>query len=244
MAVSSTTATLYISGNSLHAPTPKNGSIFLNTIRFATKQRRLSIRSSGDVSSETPATEAESEKSIDEAPKGPPSLISALNVERALRGITITDADHYGRLGLQRGCSYEQVLTQISIVPSDKTGFFFFSLSFCPIVFQVTVAYKNEVDELLNQGLDEVELSKKMDLLKESYSILSSGEERRMYDWSLARSEQPDIYAWPFEVDITQTPREDPPPEEPEDVGPTRLVGYFMLVWLILSFVLSIALAR
>ncbi|XP_022731450.1 NAD(P)H-quinone oxidoreductase subunit U, chloroplastic isoform X3 [Durio zibethinus] len=222
MAVSSTTATLYISGNSLHAPTPKNGSIFLNTIRFATKQRRLSIRSSGDVSSETPATEAESEKSIDEAPKGPPSLISALNVERALRGITITDADHYGRLGLQRGCSYEQV----------------------------TVAYKNEVDELLNQGLDEVELSKKMDLLKvslkdnESYSILSSGEERRMYDWSLARSEQPDIYAWPFEVDITQTPREDPPPEEPEDVGPTRLVGYFMLVWLILSFVLSIALAR
>ncbi|XVE97752.1 hypothetical protein REPUB_Repub03eG0045800 [Reevesia pubescens] len=216
MALSSTAATLYISRKNLNAPTPKNGSIFSNSISFATKQRRLSIRSSGNVSSETPAKETESEKSIDEAPKGPPSLISALNVERALRGIAITDADHYGRLGLQRGCSYEQV----------------------------TVAYKNKVDELLNQGLDEEELSKKMDLLKESYSILSSVEERRMYDWSLARSEQPDRYAWPFEVDITQTPTEEPPPEDPEDVGPTRLVGYFMLGWLILSFVLSIALAR
>ncbi|XVF35275.1 hypothetical protein REPUB_Repub18cG0131600 [Reevesia pubescens] len=217
MALSSTAASIYISHKNLHAPSPKNGSIFSNSISFATKQRILSIRSSGDVSSETPAaTEADSEKSIDEAPKGPPSLISAPNVERALRGIAITDADHYGRLGLQRGCSYEQV----------------------------TVAYRNKVDELLNQGLDAEELGKEMDLLKESYSILSSVEERRMYDWSLARSEQPDRYAWPFEVDITQTPTEEPPPQEPEDVGPTRLVGYFILGWLILSFVLSIALAR
>ncbi|MBA0806872.1 hypothetical protein Gohar_022716 [Gossypium harknessii] len=187
MALSTTAATtLYISGNNIHASTPKNASLFSNsTISFSAKQRRsLSIRSSGDVSSETPTTETESEKSIDEAPKGPPSLISALNVERALRGIAITDADHYGRLGLQRGCSYEQV----------------------------TVAYRNKVDELLNQGLDEEELSKKMDLLKESYSILSSVEERRLYDWSLARTEQPDRYAWPFEVDITQTPTEEPPP--------------------------------
>ncbi|KAK8550386.1 hypothetical protein V6N13_118906 [Hibiscus sabdariffa] len=218
MALSTIAAALYISGNNIHAPTPKNPSIFSNsTLNFSVKQRRrLSIRSSGDVSSDTPATETESEKSIDETPKGPPSLISALNVERALRGIAITDIDHYGRLGLQRGCSYEQV----------------------------TVAYRNKVDELLNQGLDEAELSKKMELLKESYSILSSVEERRLYDWSLARSENPDRYAWPFEVDITQTPTEDPPPEEPEDVGPTRLVGYFFLAWLILSVVLSIALAR
>ncbi|OMO67010.1 hypothetical protein CCACVL1_20853 [Corchorus capsularis] len=215
MALSSTAATLYISRKNLQAPTPKNGSIFTNSISFKTRQRRVSIRSSGDVSSETPATEAESEQSI-EAPKGAPSLISALNVERALRGIVITDVDHYGRLGLQRKCSYDEV----------------------------TVAYKNKVDELLNQGLDEEELSKNMDLLKESYTILSTVEERRMYDWSLARSDQPDRYAWPFEEDITQTPTQEPPPPEPEDVGPTTLVGYFMLGWLILSFVLSIALAR
>ncbi|EOY30021.1 hypothetical protein SCA6_012025 [Theobroma cacao] len=215
MALSSTAATLYLPRKNLHAPTPKNGSMLSSSIGFATRQRRLSIRSSGDVSSETPATEAESEQSI-EAPKGPPSLISALNVERALRGIAITDADHYGRLGLQRKCSYEQV----------------------------TVAYKNKVDELPKQGLDEEELSKKMDLLKESYSILSSVKERRMYDWSLARTEEPGRYAWPFEEDITQTPTQEPPPQEPEDVGPTRLVGYFILGWFILSVVLSIALAR
>ncbi|XP_039071571.1 NAD(P)H-quinone oxidoreductase subunit U, chloroplastic [Hibiscus syriacus] len=217
MALSTTAATLYISGNNIHAPARKSSSVFSNSTNFSIKKRRiLSIRSSGDVSSETPATETESEKFIDETPKGPPSLISALNVERALRGIAITDVDHYGRLGLQRGCSYEQV----------------------------TVSFRNKVDELLNQGLDEEDLSKKMDLLKESYSILSSVEERRLYDWSLTRSENPDRYAWPFEVDITQTPTEDPPPGEPEDVGPTRLVGYFMLGWLILSVVLSIALAR
>ncbi|XWS17595.1 hypothetical protein CRYUN_Cryun33cG0080400 [Craigia yunnanensis] len=84
MALSSTATILYISRKNLHASMPNNGSIFSNSISFATKQRRVSIRNSGDVSSETPATEAQSEKSIDEAPKGPPSLISALNVERAL----------------------------------------------------------------------------------------------------------------------------------------------------------------
>ncbi|GLT75973.1 hypothetical protein SLA2020_476610 [Shorea laevis] len=210
MALSSTAATVYISSKSFRSPIPKRSSVI-----FPTKPSRLRVRSSGDASAEVPATEAEAERSI-EAPKGPPSLISALNVERALRGIAITDVDHYGRLGLQRGCSYEQV----------------------------TVAYKNKVQEVLNRGLDEEQLSKEMELLKESYGILSSVEERRMYDWSLARSEQSDTYMWPFEVDITQTPTEDPPPQEPEDVGPTRLVGYFILGWLVLSFALSIALNR
>jgi len=50
-------------------------------------------------------------------------------------------------------------------------------------------------------------------LLQESYIILSSEEERRIYDWSLARAENTDKFIWPFEVDITQTkiPEEDPP---------------------------------
>lgn len=47
---------------------------------------------------------------------------------------------------------------------------------------------------------------------QESHSILSSVEERRLYDWSLARIGKGDNYTWPFEVDITQTPRGDPPP--------------------------------
>ncbi|PIM98708.1 hypothetical protein CDL12_28807 [Handroanthus impetiginosus] len=181
----------------------------------ATKQRlRLPIIKNSSDENAT-AMEAESEAPV-EVSKGPPSLISALNVEKALRGIAITDADHYGRLGLWSGCSYDQV----------------------------TIAYKNKVTEVMNKGLAEEELSKELELLKESHSILSSVEERRLYDWSLARSGKPDRYMWPFEVDITQTPTGTPPPQEPEDEEPTRLVGYFFLSWLILSFILFIAFNR
>ncbi|KAJ4708960.1 Chaperone DnaJ-domain superfamily protein [Melia azedarach] len=215
MAVSSTTATVYISQRNFHTPSSKRGSILPRSITFPAKPRKLSVRNSSDVSAETESTEIEPETSI-KAPSDPSSLISSLNVERALRGIAITDADHYGRLGLRRGCSFEEV----------------------------TFAYKNKVEEVKNQGLEEEEETKKMELLKESYSILSSEQERRLYDWSLARTENSDRYVWPFEVDITQTPKGTPPPQEPEDVEPTRLVGYFMLAWLVLSFVLSIALNR
>ncbi|KAK4391603.1 NAD(P)H-quinone oxidoreductase subunit U, chloroplastic [Sesamum angolense] len=163
----------------------------LPTYYGAIKQRRrlLVIRNSSDESAT--ATNAESAEIPAELPKGPPSLISALNVEKALRGIAITDTDHYERLGLRTGCSYEQV----------------------------NVAYKNKVAEVMNKGVDERELSNELDLLKESHSILSSVEERRLYDWSLARSGKPDKYMWPFEVDITQTPTDEPPPREPEDEG-------------------------
>ncbi|KAH9805103.1 NAD(P)H-quinone oxidoreductase subunit U [Citrus sinensis] len=183
-AISSTTATVCISQKNFYTPSPKRNSLLSHSINsyFPTRPRKqLTVRNTGDVSAETGSTEIEPEARSD-----PSSLISALNVERALRGIAITDADHYGRLGLRRGCSFDE----------------------------------------------------------ESYSILSSEEERRLYDWSLARTENPDRYLWPFEVDVTQTPKGTPPPQEPEDVGPTRLVGYFMLGWLILSFVLSIALNR
>ncbi|CAN6539606.1 unnamed protein product [Malus baccata var. baccata] len=220
MAMSSSTSTIYTAQKSFHItnPTPKIGCAFSNSIRFASKPRRLCIiRSSGDASAETVTTEADTGSSI-EVPKEPPSLISALNVERALRGIPITDVDHYGRLGLQRGCSYDE---------------------------QVSVAYKAKLDKLMSQGLEEEELNKNLEPLKESYTILSSGDERRLYDWSLARSANPDGYIWPYEVEKTRPAEGTPPPVgEPEDPGPTRLVGYFILGWLILSIVLSIALNR
>uniref|UniRef100_A0A0F7H092 Chaperone DnaJ-domain superfamily protein n=1 Tax=Cypripedium formosanum TaxID=53042 RepID=A0A0F7H092_9ASPA len=145
-----------------------------------------------------------------------PSLISAANVQKALRGIEITNVDYYGRLGIARGDSYDEV----------------------------NIAYEKKCEELINQRLDEEEANKRLDLLKESYAILSSEEERRLYDWSLARNEMPGRYVWPFEVDITQTPTQPPPPPEPEDIGPTRLVGYFFLAWFLLSVVLSVALNR
>uniref|UniRef100_M1CNA1 DNAJ heat shock N-terminal domain-containing protein n=2 Tax=Solanum TaxID=4107 RepID=M1CNA1_SOLTU len=94
----------------------------------------------------------------------------------------------------------------------------------------------------MNEGLVEEELNKKLQLLKESYSILSTPEERRLYDWSLVRSEAPDDYKWPFEVDPTPPSTGTPPPQEPEDVEPTILVGYFFLGWFVLAAVLSIAL--
>ncbi|KAA8538713.1 hypothetical protein F0562_028306 [Nyssa sinensis] len=183
MAVTATTA--YISG--LDFPTPKRITLkkckFSNSVGFA---RVGGIRNSTDVSAEA---EAESESPV-EVSKGPPSLISALNVEKALRGIAITDADHYGRLGIQKGCSYDEV----------------------------TVAYKKKMEDLMNEGegegLDEEELGKRIELLKESHSILSCVEERRLYDWSLARSEkQENRYVWPFEVDITKTTPDSPPPQ-------------------------------
>ncbi|XP_057511777.1 NAD(P)H-quinone oxidoreductase subunit U, chloroplastic-like isoform X1 [Actinidia eriantha] len=125
----------------------------------------------------------------------------------------ITDVDHYGSLGIQKGCFFDQ-------------------------------AYKSKVEELMNEELEEEELSKRLEVLKESYSVLSSAEERRLYDWSLARSGNADTYLWPFEVDNSKKSTEPPPPLEPEDVRPTRLVGYFMLGWLVLSFTLSIVLNR
>ncbi|KAI6679851.1 hypothetical protein NL676_033732 [Syzygium grande] len=205
------------------SPSPLSSSSFpLNTaLAFPTKPRRtiLVASSSGDTPTETNTgtTESDASESSIEVPDLAPSLISALNVERALRGIAITDEDHYGRLGLPRKCPYDQVAG----------------------------AYKAKVEAAKSEeGLEDDELSEKLEQLKESYRILSSVEERRLYDWSLARSQKPDRYMWPFEADITQTPTQSPPPPEPEDEGPTRLVGYFMLGWVVLSFVLSIALNR
>lgn len=221
----------------LSKSTKINGSLIISLIKtnntttsnYARKTRFQIIRSSSEdaassssSSSSATATEEEGwnessdESSPAELAKGPPSLISALNVEKALRGIAITDVDHYARLGLRMGCTYNQV----------------------------RLAYQKMVNELSSQGLDEEEFNKKLELLKESYTILSSEEERRLYDWSLARSEKPDRYAWPFEVDITQAPNspDTPPAQEPENVGPTRLVGYFLLGWLVLAFILSIGL--
>ncbi|PWA78818.1 DnaJ domain-containing protein [Artemisia annua] len=278
----------------------------------------VSVRCSGDdVATSTEETEIE-------VPKGPPSLISALNAERAIRGVAITDIDFYGVLGLKRGCPYDQVkvayeeklgelmkqgleqeeltkkldllkesytilssvedrrlydwslarngnpdryawpfevdITQTVTVNSPDTPppqsaaitdiDFYGVLGLkrgCPYD-QVKVAYEEKLGELMKQGLEQEELTKKLDLLKESYTILSSVEDRRLYDWSLARNGNPDRYAWPFEVDITQTVTvnspDTPPPQEPEDTEPTRLVGYFLLTWIILSITLSIAFNR
>ncbi|KAF6159721.1 hypothetical protein GIB67_029979, partial [Kingdonia uniflora] len=169
----------------------------------------------------------------------------------------ITDADHYSRLQILRRCPYDQVLIYFSPLQHLR--------DLCYLVYQVPVAYKTKSQELLNQELEEEELNKKFKLLRESYTILSSEKERRLYDWSLARTGKADTYLWPFKFDISQasafhqrlhlrygnfnheyylspsSAKVKKP--EPKDVGPTALVGYFMLAWLILG-VSSIALNK
>ncbi|CAI0448367.1 unnamed protein product [Linum tenue] len=215
-AVSSTSATtLYISGPpGVHKRNGAKYCCILSLEKGSSKLRRsaqLVVRSSSDAgggqssSGSAATTEVEEggwEGSI-EVPEGPPSLISALNVERALRGIPITDVDHYAVLGLRRGCSYEEV----------------------------TAGYKNKVDEVLNKGLEEEQVRDELGILK---------------DWSLARNDNPEKYSWPSQSDITQIASPETPPilQEPEDDGPTRAVGYFLLGWFVLSVVLSIALNR
>ena len=79
--------------------------------------------------------------------------------------------DHYGLLGLQRGCSLEQVITQIPFW--ININFFFgqsklITLSLMFLIIQVQVAYRSKVEELTKQELDEEELNKKVELLKVS----------------------------------------------------------------------------
>ncbi|EEF46127.1 heat shock protein binding protein, putative [Ricinus communis] len=194
MAVSSTSATIYILRQNFPISTTKNTSVLLNFAPRKTCRHVIRSSSSDGTAESTAATkvqeEEEESETLMEVPEGP-SLISALNVERALRGIPITDVDYYGRLGVKRGCSNEEV----------------------------TVAYKNKVEELLKQGLDEEDVRKEMELLKESYAILSSEDERRMYDWSLARSENPDRYAWPYETDKVKPSPDTPPPVQENPGG-------------------------
>lgn len=84
-AISSTTATVCISQKNFYTPSPKRNSLLSHSINsyFPTRPRKqLTVRNTGDVSAETGSTEIEPEARSD-----PSSLISALNVERALRGI-------------------------------------------------------------------------------------------------------------------------------------------------------------
>ncbi|XP_074332954.1 NAD(P)H-quinone oxidoreductase subunit U, chloroplastic [Apium graveolens] len=222
MAAKAAAATTSFYGRRRDFPTvavvPKTASLYIPRTKFC-----ICNSSEGDDISTTTTTTTTSdetkhneEETTVEVQEEPQSFISALNVDKAMRGLPISGFDYYTTLGLPRGCSYDEV----------------------------TVAYKKKLEQVMNEGLDEEECSKRVDLFKESHAILSSVEDRRLYDWSLSRMGNPETYVWPFEVDITQTPTELPPPQEEEDVGPTRAVGYFLLGWIVLALALSIALNR
>lgn len=87
MAVSSSTAMLYISHKSFLIPKSKIEILSNSVIFGSSKLRKFQIKSCKASVNETTITEEADSESFIEVPKGPPSLISALNVERALRGI-------------------------------------------------------------------------------------------------------------------------------------------------------------
>lgn len=89
MAVTSISATASLLRPNFRTSPPQHGGQFSNSIAIAFKPRRFRIRSSGDAPVET--TDESDSNSPVETPKGPPSLISALNVEKALRGIGKTE---------------------------------------------------------------------------------------------------------------------------------------------------------
>ncbi|KAF6140541.1 hypothetical protein GIB67_035568 [Kingdonia uniflora] len=84
------------------SPTPKPSSLSL--IRLPSKTAYGFLVRSPAEATEDIVVDLED---LVETSKVPYSCISTLNVEKVLRGIAITDADHYGRLGILRGCPYD-----------------------------------------------------------------------------------------------------------------------------------------
>eukprot|EP00250_Pteridium_aquilinum_P006627 c16505_g1_i1 orf=81-746(+) len=144
------------------------------------------------------------------------SLISYANIQRALRGEALSTPDHYGMLGLAPSAPYEEV----------------------------EIAFRKRCEAVLQQqGLSEDEIRNRLRALKVAYDVLSSEEERRLYDWSLFHSKSPGgIYRWPYESDITQSACAPGPPKEPKDEEGIRKVGYFFLGWFVLSVFLNLSL--
>ncbi|KAH7447977.1 hypothetical protein KP509_01G130500 [Ceratopteris richardii] len=141
------------------------------------------------------------------------SLISYANIQKAFKGEALSTPDHYAILGLAPGATYQEVET----------------------------AFRLSCEALLQQGLEEEEIQKRLQILRDSHDILSSEKERRLYDWSLLQLSNSDgVYAWPYEADITQSECDSGPGMPPVDEEGVRKVQNFFLGWLALSVVLNL----
>ncbi|CAK9208418.1 unnamed protein product [Sphagnum troendelagicum] len=179
--------------------------------------RRLARRADGVTirASTTTTNDDKSDLSVSESSSS--SLLSPLNIARALAGEGISLVDHYGRL-------------QVS--PEASSG-------------EIFQAYRKRRSEITAQSLEESVIQKQLRDLQDSADMLTSEEERRMYDWSLLRLQNPGVeYIWPFEADITQRLSDSPPNKTVEDDEGNRNVAIFFLGWFILSCVLNIVLPR
>lgn len=180
---------------------------------------RLLVAASQDASGEVAAAPAEGAPPVRDLLRSSAldtpstSLISYENIRKALKGEALTTPDHYGILGLAPAASYQEV----------------------------EIAFRKRCEAVLQQGQPEEEMRRQLRALKGSYDVLSSAEERRLYDWSLLQLKNSQArYAWPFEADITQTECDPFPPPRPVDEEGIRRVRNFFLGWLALSVVLNL----
>lgn len=61
--------------------------------------------------------------------------------------------------------------------------------------------------------------------------LLTSEEERRLYDWSLLRKATHSVdYAWPFEADISQRLPDSPPLSVSQSLSPVNCQAYYAIL--------------
>ncbi|KAG0580452.1 hypothetical protein M758_4G176700 [Ceratodon purpureus] len=176
--------------------------------------RAESTASSSTSTAEPTSVEPASEVAVSPIPAGPKSIINEETILSAISGDNIVLEDHYGRLRLN---------------PDASTS-------------EIVKAFQERCEEVKQQLLGESETEELINKLKDSVELLTSEEERRMYDWCLLRKATHTVdYAWPYEADLTQR-LEDPTSlvPEKEDDGGNRNVALFFAGWFVLSCALNI----
>ncbi|XP_073394075.1 NAD(P)H-quinone oxidoreductase subunit U, chloroplastic isoform X2 [Physcomitrium patens] len=162
---------------------PRTRRLTCNAARISHSRRGLGLAvraesKSASTSTVEPAGPAPTEE-VTLTPTAPPSksLINEENILSAISGRNIIVEDHYGRLRVNPEASSSEIVK----------------------------AYQERCAEVRQQNLGESEAQEILNKLKDSVDLLTSEEERRLYDWCLLRKATHTVdYAWPYEADLTQ----------------------------------------
>ncbi|KAL3696529.1 hypothetical protein R1sor_010605 [Riccia sorocarpa] len=108
---------------------------------------------------------------------------------------------------------------------------------------QIRQAFKARCEKVMETKDQDEETSKaELRSLQIAFEVLTSEEERRVYDWALERYENREgTYIWPYETDVTQryNPKEIPPVMRSFDEEGNKKVANFLLGWLVIAFLMS-----
>lgn len=126
-------------------------------------------------------------------------------------GELLETVDHYGRLGVAREASAGEIRRTYRKLLVETEG----------------KDIPGEEKDAIVRGL------------RESYELLTSVEERRLYDWSLDRSVN-DVYVWPHESDVTQRDYAPATYTNEADAEGNKTHAYFYLGWFALSVILNV----